>query len=88
MQSIRDVRSGALDASKARAVNDIAQTLVNSAKVEIDFYRVSKRHNSQFLGATAAVPEPETTEGSQGSVKQLPPGSPWQGLTHRTRDDD
>lgn len=83
MQSIRDVRSGTLDANKARAVNELAQTLIGSAKVEIDFLRVSKRHSSQFLGGPDSPPQ--ITQGNQGQVEKLPPGSPWQGLTHTIR---
>lgn len=85
MQSIRDVRSGTLDVSKAKAVNSIAQTLINSAKVEIDFYRANKRHSSQFL--QGSNPSPQATQGSQGETEKLPAASPWQGLTHRTRDE-
>ena len=82
MQSLRDVRAGTLDAAKARAVNDLAQTLINSAKVEIDFLRATKRTNSQFLeGNTPPTPT------SQGTVQALPPGSPWRGLGHRTGDE-
>ena len=83
MQSLRDVRAGTLDTSKARAVNDLAQTLINSAKVEIDFLRATKRTHSQFLGGNTAQP----IQTSQGTVQALPPGSPWRGLGHRTGDE-
>ena len=85
MQSIRDVRSGALEPGKARAVNDLAQTLINSAKVEIEFARVTKRNNSQFLGSTQQ-PKQSITANGQGVVESLPAGGPWSGLTHTMRD--
>lgn len=83
MQSLRDVRAGTLDTTKARAVNDLAQTLINTAKVEIDFLRATKRTNSQFLGGSTTQPIPT----SQGTVQALPPNSPWRGLGHRTGDE-
>lgn len=83
MHSLRDVRAGTLDATRARAVNDLAQTLINSAKVEIDFLRATKRTHSSFLEGNPAQPTPT----SQGTAQELPPGSPWRGLVHRTGDE-
>lgn len=82
MQSIQDVRSGAMDASKAKAVNEIAQTLINSAKVEVEFMRATKRSESRFF-----LPGLESTPRKQGGAQQIVNG-PWTGLVHHIKDDE
>ncbi|MGX5662198.1 hypothetical protein [Diaphorobacter nitroreducens] len=82
MQSIQDVRSGAMDASKAKAVNEIAQTLINSAKVEVEFMRATKRSESRFF-----QPGLESTPRKQGGTQQIVNG-PWTGLVHHIKDDE
>src|SRR5574337_1647095 len=82
MQSIQDVRSGAMDASKAKAVNEIAQTLINSAKVEVEFMRTTKRSESRFF-----QPGLESTPRKQGGTQQIVNG-PWTGLVHHIKDDE
>lgn len=37
--SIEAVKAGTLDLDKARAINDLCQTVVNTAKVEVDYAR-------------------------------------------------
>lgn len=39
--TLRDLRAGKIDAEKARAINDTAQVIVNTAKVEIDYLRAT-----------------------------------------------
>lgn len=82
MQSIQDVRSGAMDASKAKAVNEIAQTLINSAKVEVEFLRATKRSESRFFQPGLA-----STPRKQGGTQQIVNG-PWTGLVHHIKDDE
>lgn len=85
MQSLRDVRAGTMNSAQARSVNDLAQTLINSAKVEVEFLRATKRSNSAFF--QGAQPEGKVTHSGNGTVQRVANG-PWQGLVHRTRDDD
>ena len=82
MQSIRAVRDGTLDIDKAKAVNSLAQTLINSAKVEVEFLRATNRTHSPFF-----VRDTERlTRDGNGVVKTTTNG-PWQGLTHRMREE-
>lgn len=53
-----------MDIERARAVSDMAQTIINSAKVEVDYLRVSGSRGSQFLGAPEG---PETSETATGT---------------------
>ena len=78
MQSIRAVRDGTLDIDKAKAVNSLAQTLINSAKVEVEFLRATNRTHSPFF----VREEERLTRDGNGVVKTTTNG-PWPGLTHR-----
>lgn len=49
--TIEMVKSGKLDAQKAKAITDIAQVIVNSAKAEVDFLKnVNQQGNTGFIG--------------------------------------
>ena len=82
MQSIKDVRSGSMDASTAKALNEIAQTLINSAKVEVEFMRATKRSESRFFQNGF-----ESTPRKQGGTQKIVNG-PWTGLVHHIKDDE
>ena len=47
--AIDGVRDGTLDLERAKLINDTAQVIVNSAKVEVDFLRATGRHDSKFV---------------------------------------
>lgn len=58
--TLQAVKDGTLDLDKARAVNEIGKTLIDSARVEVDYLRTAGGGESSFI----ATPGP-------GS---LPPG--------------
>lgn len=61
-QSIRDVRSGTLSVDAARHVNDLAKTLVETARVEVSFLEVTgQEKGTGFLQAPATAGEPQGT---------------------------
>ncbi|EPD44829.1 hypothetical protein HMPREF9701_00418 [Delftia acidovorans CCUG 274B] len=89
LQTIKDLRSGATTPQIARAITDIGQTLVASSRAEIEFARITKASRVGFLDSPAlqaALPRP-TADGS-GHTTPLPPGQHWQGLVHRTSDEE
>ena len=47
--TLEAVKSGALDLDKARAVNEIAKTIVDTAKVEVDFLKTTSGDESEFI---------------------------------------
>lgn len=62
MRGLTD-KENPIDIERARAVSDIAQTIVNTAKVEIDFLRVSGGKGSGFIpdqNAQPALPDGTT----------------------------
>lgn len=86
MQSIDQVMKGEIDTNKAKAVNAIAQTLIQSAKVEVEFLRATKKTNSVFFSQPSQEQTRITANGA-GHVRQVANG-PWTGLVHKTNDDD
>jgi hypothetical protein len=48
-ETLQAVKSGAIDIDKARAVNELGKTLIDSAKVEVDYLRVTGGGESAFI---------------------------------------
>jgi hypothetical protein len=57
--TIAGLRDGSVDVEKARAISDVAQTIINSAKVEVDAARLAGRDQApKFLAGEAEKPLP------------------------------
>jgi hypothetical protein len=71
-----------MDLDRARAVNETAQTIINSAKVEVDYLRVTGQSNAGFLEEPPQITSDQSTSGvpKQGSVEHFPGG-----IRHRLR---
>ena len=54
--TISAVKGGQIDITRASIINDLSRTLVDTAKVEVDFLRVTKSDTSTFIAP--ATPEP------------------------------
>lgn len=63
-ETLAAVREGKMDLDRARTVNEIGKTLIDSAKVEVDFIRATDGDGSSFLKLPAEPPKPDA----------LPPG--------------
>ncbi len=48
------VKSGAMDLDKARHINEVAKTIVDTAKVEVDYLRVTGGQESPFIPTSPA----------------------------------
>lgn len=58
--AIEGLKNNTLDLDKARAIADLGQTVINSAKVEVDFIKATgNTQGSGFL----ALPAAEDTQG-------------------------
>lgn len=54
--TIDQIKSGKLDVEKAKAITNIAQVIVNSAKAEVDFLKnVSQQGDTGFIGNSKAL---------------------------------
>lgn len=62
-----------MDIDRARAVSDLAQTVINTAKVEVDYIRVSGGQGSGFI--------PEQPRALTAPIAQTEPLAP--GRDHR-----
>ena len=47
--SLRAVKAGEMDLDRAKAVNEISKTLIDSAKVEVEFLRTTGGQDSPFI---------------------------------------
>jgi hypothetical protein len=61
------VKAGTLDLDKARAVNEVAKTIVDTAKVEVDYLRTTGGGESAFL--STAIGNDNLPAGITGIVR-------------------
>jgi hypothetical protein len=54
--ALRGLKTGSIDVEKAKAMSDVAQTIINSAKVEVEYIKASGAKGSGFLDAGQPVP--------------------------------
>ena len=55
--TLNQLKTGEIEIDKARAINDVAQTIINTAKTEIDFLRVAGGSGTGFIpDARPALP--------------------------------
>ncbi len=47
--TLKSVRAGTLDIDRARAINELGKTLIDSAKVEVDYIRAAGGGESEFI---------------------------------------
>jgi len=57
--AIRGLRNGELEVDKARAINELGKTLVDTARVEVDYLKATDGAESPFIAATAAKSLPD-----------------------------
>lgn len=48
-EALRDLKSGKIKKEDAKAISEVAQTIINSAKVEVDYSRHTGRRTTGFL---------------------------------------
>lgn len=54
-ETMRGLKDGNVDVERAKAINDTAQTIINSAKVEVDYVKASGGQ-SAFLSDKPQLP--------------------------------
>jgi hypothetical protein len=76
-KTLRDLsdKDKPMDIERAKAVNEVAQTIINSAKVEVDALRVLGGKGSGFIPVTGLLPQnPETPPPASKSTSHPQPG--------------
>ena len=85
LRALRTAQPGeALDAEirRAKGVSDIAQTIINSAKVEVDYLQATNQQSTPFLEVPPDQPY-ITNAGQSGDTKRTP--GDGNGITAITR---
>jgi hypothetical protein len=80
-----------MDIERARAVNETAQVIINSAKVEVDFLKVVHGDGEVpfITGATEEEPVPQQTAlpsaPSDPLARGPAPNHPWRATVHKLK---
>jgi hypothetical protein len=67
LAALRD-RDNPMEVDRARAVAQVATVLVETAKVEVEFLRVTNSDKSRFLGASGEPDTPALPSGYKGGT--------------------
>ena len=54
--TLRGLRQGTVDIERAKAVSGVAQTIINAARVEVEYLKATNSGESAFLKSTRALP--------------------------------
>jgi hypothetical protein len=72
-KTLRGIQDGTLDVDKAKAINDTAQTIINSAKVEVEFLKATGSPASTgFIGGENKMKEITNTPTGTKVVERDP----------------
>lgn len=63
MDVIRGVKNGTIDIEKAKAIADVGQVIINSAKVEVEFMKTTGGTGSGFMENTGRRPALKSVAG-------------------------
>lgn len=85
--TLREVKAGTMDLDRAKTINDTAQVIINTAKAEVDFMKVTgSTSGTEFI---PAPPRPSLGTGSRqtghgtATVQQIAEGATV--TTHRMK---
>ena len=62
-ETLRGVKAGTVDLDRARAVNELGKTLVDSAKVEVEYLKTAGSGESTFIESAAHQGQPALPNG-------------------------
>ena len=83
LATIREVRAGQMEPDRARAISAVAGELIDTARVEVEYMRLSGREHSQFIDQDPA----STLSNTPPIVRQIKSGKVMHtmaGLVHST----
>ena len=63
-ETLRNVKAGQMDLDRARMVNELSKTLVDTGRLDVDYLRVTQGERSDFLAPVAGA----------AATPGLPPG--------------
>lgn len=71
-ETLRAVKDGHISIERSKAVSDLTQTIVNTAKIEVEFIKATKNRvqGTGFLaGANVLLPEPDAKPEADAGAK-------------------
>lgn len=71
LRALKD-KDAPMDIERARAVSDIAQTIINSVKVELDHMKVTGATGTDFIPIAAEATSTSVTSAGTKTVTRLP----------------
>lgn len=67
-ETIREVKDGKMPLDKAKVIQDVAQVLVNTAKAEVDYLKVTKRTTGTgFIPGLVLAEKPKAVTNGHGA---------------------
>lgn len=64
--ALKGLKNGSIDIDKAKAMSDIAQTIINSAKVEVEYAKATGSRTTGFLENSQDAPQTGLPPGITG----------------------
>lgn len=71
--TLEGIKDGTIDTEKAKSINDVSQTIINTAKAEIEFAKVNGSVDSRFFNKPTlpgTLPEKEVKQISTGTLER------------------
>jgi hypothetical protein len=73
-KALKGLTDKTMDIDQAKAVADVAQTIINSAKVEVEFLKVIGGQGSGFIPSAPAAPALPAAKDSGSTLIEQRPG--------------
>lgn len=81
-ETLRGLKDGSVSPEKARAINETGQTIINTAKVEVEYLKqTGARAGTGFIAIAKSEHDPHAPEPTSTGVKLPTPG----GYQHRMK---
>ena len=55
-ETLQAVKAGSIELDRAKAISELSQNIINTAKVEIDYLKAGGDITGEFIGIKPAVP--------------------------------
>jgi hypothetical protein len=76
METLQDLRSREhpMEPDRARAISQIASVMVESAKVEVEFLKITQQDDSAFFSTSNDASDSSTRQIPSGTLQRIPGG--------------
>lgn len=70
-ETLQGVKNGTVSLEKAKAMSEIAQTITNVAKVEVDYIRQTQSKSANFFKPSLQAPKAPMVQGAASQVEHI-----------------